>query len=79
MKMVCIIIPAFRRPRLLAKCLNSIAFLHMPPHVKASLIVIDNDPEQSAKPVIDSLKDFPMPVFYDYESVRGGHLPLIGV
>lgn len=70
-KHVCIVIPTFRRPRLLGKCLNSVAFLHITQHTAASCIVVDNNPDKSAKSVVDAIGGFPMPLHYEFQPAPG--------
>ena len=58
------------RPALLDRLLRSLAAQQWPPAVE--VLVLDNDPEQSARPVVDSAaRDFPVTLRYATESRAG--------
>lgn len=57
---------------MLKKSLESVRELLLPESVRVELLVIDNDPKSSAKPVIESLiEDFPIKINYFTEENRG--------
>ncbi len=64
MKKIYICIPTLNRTVILGPCLESIAKIETPPDSQISVLLIDNDSEQTAKPVFDSQQNFPFPFFY---------------
>ena len=67
-----IVIPTYNRPHLLVDCVNSIAALTVPPEHEITLILVDNSPEQSAKPVHENHRDtFPFPFHYAHQPKKG--------
>ncbi|AOS95914.1 Glycosyl transferase family 2 [Microbulbifer aggregans] len=61
-----------RRPELLRRALESLSQVELPDTVRVSVTVVDNDPEESAQPVIRSLQgSYPLPIHYAAESRRG--------
>lgn len=64
LKNIWICIPTLKRPQLLAACLDSLRFIKLPPNAQVSVVLVDNDAEQSAKTVVETLTDFPLPLFY---------------
>ncbi len=65
-------IASCRRPRMLGRCLDSIAALRTPPGTEVEVVVIDNDEDGSARPVCDRRRAaFPLPLHYVQEAVRG--------
>lgn len=72
LSLVAIAVPTFRRPESLLKALQSLATLRIPESIRCRVIVVDNDPQQSALPVIREFTNvFPCPVLYEVESTRG--------
>lgn len=60
------------RPRMLGRCLDSIAALELPPDGAVEVVVVDNDAAGSARPVCDARQaGFPLPLHYVPEPVRG--------
>jgi succinoglycan biosynthesis protein ExoM len=60
------------RPMLLARCLASLATPSLPPTFSVSLAVVDNDLDAGARPIVERFAaQFPFPLFYVHESVRG--------
>jgi succinoglycan biosynthesis protein ExoM len=49
---VCIAIPTYRRPTLLDRLLTGIAALHVPPDTALEVVVVDNDPLESARALV---------------------------
>ncbi len=70
-KKIYICIPTLKRAAILLPCLESIAQIETPPDSKISVLLIDNDSEQTAKPVFDSQENFPFPFFYYCQPRRG--------
>ncbi len=63
-------VPTYRRPRMLMACLESLRRLEVPTDVRVELLVVDNDPEGSARPVLAALGEGAR-VHYVLESQRG--------
>ncbi len=70
-KKIYICIPTLKRAAFLVPCLESIAKIETPPNSQISILLIDNDLEQTAKPVFDSQENFPFPFFYHCQPRRG--------
>lgn len=67
---ICII--TYKRPQMLARALDGLQNINLPPQTKVALHVIDNDPTASAEAVVTSRqKGFPLPVFYWQEPEKG--------
>ena len=65
-------IPTYRRPRMLAACLEAVARLETPNTCRISVIVVDNDAAASARGQVEALQaDFPFPLSYVTETRRG--------
>lgn len=63
----------YKRPVMLKTLLDSLSVsaFRKCPAVKASVLIVDNDASGSAKPAIDGLQDFPLPVRYVLEVAKG--------
>lgn len=62
----------FKRPNMLGLCLENVKKMKFPSDIKVEMLVIDNDCEQSAKPVIEKFReDFPIKINYFVEEKRG--------
>ena len=64
----------FQRPRMLGRCLGSLCEMDNPANVAVSVIVVDNDREGSAWPVVSGVQSdasCPVSVFYETEERRG--------
>ena len=71
-KSIAISCNTFLRPEILEKTLKSIANLKIPKEVEIKVLVVDNDANATAKPVIDYIKaDFPFEIIYKIEEKRG--------
>ena len=71
-KSIAISCNTFLRPEILEKTLKSIANLKIPKGVEIKVLVVDNDANATAKPVIDYIKaDFPFEIIYKIEEKRG--------
>ena len=71
-KSIAISCNTFLRPEILEKTLKSIANLKIPKGVEIKVLVVDNDANATAKPVIDDIKaDFPFEIIYKIEEKRG--------
>ncbi len=70
-KKIYICIPTLNRAEILLPCLDSIAKIETPPDSQISVLLIDNDSEQTAKPVFDSQQNFPFPFYYYCQPIRG--------
>ena len=70
-KKIYICIPTLNRATFLVPCLESVAKIETPPDSSISVLLIDNDSEQTAKPVFDSQKNFPFPFSYHCQPRRG--------
>ncbi len=70
-KKIYICIPTLNRTAILVPCLESIAQIETPPDAQISVLLIDNDSEQTAKSVFDSQQNFPFPFFYYCQPRRG--------
>ena len=66
-----ICIPTLNRAKILVPCIESIAKIESPPDSHISVLLIDNDSEQTAKPVFDARQNFPFPFFYYCQPCRG--------
>jgi len=72
MSTVIICICTFKRPDLLSRCLASVAGIEQPAGVKVSVLVVDNDVDQSAAATVTALvADYGMPLGYVSEPRRG--------
>ena len=66
-----IVIPTFRRAEILADCLKSISEMTSSA-MQISLVLVDNDDKQTARPVFDSFShNFPFSFFYIHEPKKG--------
>lgn len=62
----------YKRPLMLAEALESLLKLYLPENIEIFLIVVDNDLDQSAKPVLDEYqKKLHMKSFYEVEEKKG--------
>lgn len=62
----------YQRPHMLSETLQSLSRLHLPDSVQLTLIIVDNDPDQSAKPVYDIYRTaLPFPSHYEIEQRKG--------
>ncbi len=52
LRRVCIAIPTYRRPMLLDRLLTGIATLNVPPDTAVEIVVVDNDPLESARALV---------------------------
>lgn len=69
---ICIGVCTAGRPRLLSKCLNSLAGQKLPPTVSCVLVIADNNAEPSAHGAIQAIaKSFPFPILYVHERRKG--------
>jgi glycosyltransferase involved in cell wall biosynthesis len=69
---VVVAICTMRRPGLLASCLRSLGSQQNVDHLSVSILVIDNDADGSARPVVDAFRaTSPFPVAYAVEPTRG--------
>ena len=59
------------RPDGLARLLDGVARLVVPEGVVVDMVVVDNDPAESARPVIESIVGFPFGLRYRVEPTRG--------
>jgi succinoglycan biosynthesis protein ExoM len=65
-------VATFRRPSGLADLLQSFAHVHLPDDARCSLIVVDNDEDQTARDVCDRFRAaLPFSLTYDHEPRRG--------
>jgi len=65
-------IPTLRRASILGDCLDSISRLVVPVNSTLSLILVDNDAAQTAKPLYDEKsRNFPFPFYYAHQPRRG--------
>jgi glycosyltransferase involved in cell wall biosynthesis len=72
MRKVSIIIPTQRRPHYLRNAAGSVLRQTLPPDLKAELVIVDNDPDASARAAADRLAhDAPFPVIYAHEPKPG--------
>jgi succinoglycan biosynthesis protein ExoM len=61
-----------RRPRGVRTVLGSVARLDVPADVQVGVVVVDNDPDRSAEPVVDDAsRELGMPIRYVHEPRRG--------
>jgi glycosyltransferase involved in cell wall biosynthesis len=65
-----IAVPTCRRPRMLACCLESLGRLERPPGLRIELLVVDNDPAGSARPVVADYRG-DLPLHHVIEAERG--------
>lgn len=65
-----ICIPTYCRPLLLKKLLRSLEAQVLPEHVRLEIIVVDNDPNQTAKPVVTQFRDSQKIHFHYYIQPR---------
>lgn len=71
-KSIAISCNTFLRPELLEKNLESIAALNIPDGIEIKVLVVDNDKNASAKPVIEKLQNtYPYKINYFVEKERG--------
>ncbi|WP_424947100.1 glycosyltransferase family 2 protein [Candidatus Spongiihabitans sp.] len=69
---ILITIPTCLRPRMLARCLESMAVMELPPTAAVSLLVADNDAKESARTTVARFaKVAPFPVAYTVAVDRG--------
>ncbi|HEX8272072.1 MAG TPA: glycosyltransferase [Longimicrobiaceae bacterium] len=71
---VAVCVATLQRPLLLGALLDSLAGLvfRKSPGVEPFIVVVDNDPQQTAREVVDAARDrLPFPVVYDVEPNRG--------
>lgn len=69
---IAVCIPTYRRPRMLADCLDAVARLHSAGDCRVSVIVADNDVAASARGQVEGLAPgFPFPLYYVTEAQRG--------
>lgn len=61
----------FLRPVGLRRLLEHLVALRVPDDVMVRVVVVDNDPERSAEPVVAEFADQPIDVYYVCESTRG--------
>ena len=62
----------FRRPRGLRALLAAIAHLEAPEHAQVRVVIVDNDPDGSARAVVEEWRDaIRWPIDYDVERERG--------
>ncbi|MGI9337345.1 MAG: glycosyltransferase family 2 protein [Gammaproteobacteria bacterium] len=69
-ELIAICIPTCLRPQMLGECLRSLAKTRIPAGCEVSLIVLDNDANQSARQVVAAAK-FPFAARYVCEARRG--------
>jgi succinoglycan biosynthesis protein ExoM len=61
-----------QRPNMLRDCLLSANLLKVPDSIKVEILVIDNDENQTAKNVVETVKnDVKFPIHYEVENERG--------
>jgi glycosyltransferase involved in cell wall biosynthesis len=69
---VCVAIPTYRRPELLRRLLGGVAALAIPTACVVEVLVMDNDPAQSAGPAIADLRErFPFALSYAHVKEPG--------
>jgi succinoglycan biosynthesis protein ExoM len=69
---VCVAIPTFRRPDLLKALLRGVAAQKVPNGISVEVLVIDNDREPSARPVVaEMLEGFPFELRYEHVATPG--------
>jgi succinoglycan biosynthesis protein ExoM len=69
---IAICVATYKRPKLLENCLNSIGLLDIPENSTPTIVVVDNDENETAKHIIDLTKNsLPMPIYYFVEKERG--------
>ena len=69
---IAICVATYRRLELLKYCLSKIKLLELPKKNKINLIIVDNDLNKSAKPIVDSfVQKYPFPIHYFVEPERG--------
>jgi len=69
---ITIAIPTFRRPDGIGRALDSVEALQVPPELSANVLVVDNDEQASAKPVVEKFsKQSHFPVTYVVEPKQG--------
>lgn len=61
----------YKRPEMLKQYLESVKEMTLLQNIKVELLIVDNDIESSAKPVIKSLEKFPIKIHYFVEEKRG--------
>ncbi len=62
----------YKRPSMLAEALESLLRLYLPENIEVLLIIVDNDSDQSAKPVLDEYqKKSRMKTYYTVEEKKG--------
>lgn len=72
MESINICVCTYKRPDLLAKCLESLACMTPLKDAQVSVTVIDNDAEQTARDLVESIKSaFPFPLYFFHEAKRG--------
>ena len=71
-KKIAIGVCTFRRPVQLRRCLQSLTDMERPHGIRLSIIVADNDPDQSARPIVAAfVKMSDIPAVYTVEPRRG--------
>ena len=69
---IAICVATYKRSELLKYCLSKIKLLELPKKNKINLIIVDNDLNKSAKPIVDSfIQKYPFPIHYFVEPERG--------
>ena len=69
---IAICVATYKRPELLKYCLSKIQLLELPKKNKTILIIVDNDINKSAKPIVRLFdKKYPFPMYYYVEPERG--------
>jgi succinoglycan biosynthesis protein ExoM len=69
---IAICVATYKRPDLLKECLTKINLLELPKKNKIFLIVVDNDVNETAKPIVGLFnKNYNFPIYYFVESDRG--------
>ena len=72
MKKILISVCTYLRPNMLERALGCIVKLNAPMDVDIEVLIVDNDINQSAKPVAEKLKEtFPYKIHYENEPERG--------
>ncbi|MEM8938448.1 MAG: glycosyltransferase family 2 protein [Bacteroidota bacterium] len=72
MDLIIIAVATYKRPNMLRSALESLNCLKVFHHYQAQIMVCDNDPKKSAKPIFDSMKEkLFLPSFYFSEAKRG--------
>lgn len=62
----------YQRPRMLKRCLSSIALINIPDNTEVFTAVIDNDPQQKAETITQTLaSQFPFPLQCHLQTQRG--------